>query len=187
MGIQRGSTSGIYTDFKKVYDSVRRQVLYNILTECGIPMKLSRLIKVCLNKTYSTVRLGKHLSVVFPIKKGLQQGDALTPLLCNFAVEHAIRKVQANQEGLILNGVHQLLVYADDVNRLNGLIHTIKKNTVALLVTSKENGLEVNAEKTKYMVMSRDHNAAQNNNNPLKGWNSSNIWGTAPTDQNSFS
>jgi hypothetical protein len=74
------------------------------------------------------------------------------------------RRVQANQEGLKLNGTHQLLVYADDVNILGRIIHAIKKNTEALVVTNKEIGLEVNAEKTKYMVMSRNQNAGQNHN-----------------------
>jgi hypothetical protein len=53
-----------------------------------------------------------------------------------------------------LNGTHQLLVYADDVNILGGSVHAIKKNTGALVVASKKVGLEVSAEKTKYMVMS---------------------------------
>jgi len=75
----------LFRDFKKAYDSVRRAVLYNILIELGIPMKLVRLIKMCLNKTYSRVWLGKHLSDVFPIRNGLKQGDALSPLLFNFA------------------------------------------------------------------------------------------------------
>jgi hypothetical protein len=65
---------------------------------------------------------------------------------------------------LKVNGTHQLLVYADDVNILGGSIHAIKKNTEALVVASKEIGLEVNAEKTKYMAMSRDQNAGQNHN-----------------------
>jgi len=59
--------------------------LYNILIEIGIAMKLAGLIKMCLNKTYSRVRVGKHLSNMFPIKNGLKQGDALSPLLFNFA------------------------------------------------------------------------------------------------------
>jgi hypothetical protein len=77
----------------------------------------------------------------------------LSPLLFNFTLEYAIRRVQLNQDGLKLNGTHQLLVYADGVNTLDESIHIIKKNTKALVVATKENGLEVNADKTTYMVM----------------------------------
>jgi hypothetical protein len=93
----------------------------------------------------------------------LKQGDALSPLLFNFALEYAIRRVQANQEGFKLNGIHQLVVYADDINIMGGSVHAIK-NTEAVVVASKEIGLEVNAEKTKYMAMSGDRNAGQNHN-----------------------
>jgi len=60
---------------------------------------------------------------------------------------------------LQLNGTHQLLDYSDEVNILGGSVHTIKDNAEPLVVTGKENELEVNADKTKYMVMSRDQNA----------------------------
>jgi hypothetical protein len=84
----------------------------------------------------------------------LKQGDALSPLLFNFALQYDIRRVPVNQDGLKLNGTHQLLVYADYVNILGKSIYTIKKNTNALVVASKDIGLEVNGDKTKYMVMS---------------------------------
>ena len=150
----------LFIDFKKAYVSVRKEVLYNILIEYGIPMKLVRLIKMCLNETYSRAQAGKHLSDMFPTRNGLKQ-DVLWPLLFNFALEYTIRRVQVNQDWLILTGTHQLLVYADDVNILGGSVHTIKKNAEALVVASKEIGLEVNGDKIKYMVMSYDQNAGR--------------------------
>jgi hypothetical protein len=71
----------LFTDFKEAYDSVQTEVLYNILTEHGVPMKLVRLIKMYLNETYSEVHIGKHLPDSFSIQNGLKQGDALSPLL----------------------------------------------------------------------------------------------------------
>jgi len=168
-------------DFKKAYDSVMREDLYNIFIQFGIPMKLVILIKMCLTETYSRVRVGKNLSDMFPIRNGLKQGDALSPLLFNFAFEYTIRKLQVNQVGLKLNGTHQLLFYADDVSMLGGSLHTIKENTEALLVASKEIGLEVNADKTKYLVVSQDQNAVRSHSInidvvPWREWKSSNIW-----------
>jgi hypothetical protein len=69
-------------------------------------------------------------------------------LFFNFALEYAIRRVQVNQDSLKLNGAHQLLVYADDVNMLGGSLHIIKENAEALIVASKKIGIEVNANET---------------------------------------
>jgi hypothetical protein len=87
------------------------------------------------------------LSDSFHIHNGLKQGDALLPLVFNFALEYAIRKVQENQVRLKLNGTHPMLVHAD-VNLLGDNVGTIKNNTEALIDTSMEDGLEVITEKT---------------------------------------
>jgi hypothetical protein len=115
------SVHQLFIDLKKPYDSVRREVLYNILIDLGVPMKLGRLNKMCLNETYSKVRTGKHLSDSFPIQNGRKQGDSLSPLLSSFSLGYAIRKVQENQVGLKLNGTLQLQAYADDVTLLGDL------------------------------------------------------------------
>jgi hypothetical protein len=82
----------VFIDFKKVYDPVRREVLYNIRIEYGVPIKLVRLIRIFLNETYSRVCIGKHFSDSFLIQNGLK-------LLFNFALEYTIRKVQGKPSG----------------------------------------------------------------------------------------
>jgi len=89
---------------------------------------------------------------------------------------------------LKLNGTHQLLVYADGVNILGGSVHTIQENAEALVVAGREIGLDENADKTKYMVMSRDQHAGRSHsiktdNSSLKGCNSSNIWNNLNTSK----
>ena len=111
----------------------------------------------------------------------MKQGDALSPLLFNFALERAIRWVQVKQDGLKLNGTHQLLAYANDVNIFGGSVHTVKKNAEALVAATKEIGLEVQAHKTKYMTVFRDQNTGRihsmkMDNSPIERVESSNIW-----------
>ena len=100
--------------------------MHNILTQSGISLKLVRLINVCLNETYIRVSVGKRLFNRFPVKNGLKQGYALSPLFFKFALQYAIMRVQANQEGMKSSGTHQLLIYADDANMLGGSIRSIR-------------------------------------------------------------
>jgi len=95
------------------------------------------------------------------------------------------------QDGLKLNGTHQLLAYADDVNILGGSVDTVKKIAEALVAATKETGLEVNAHKTKYMTVSQDHNAGRIHsmkidNNSIERVEEFKYLGTMLTNQNSI-
>jgi hypothetical protein len=98
---------------------------------------------MCLHETCNKVRVGKHLSDSFRIQNGLKKGDVLLPMLFNFALVYATRKVQENQVSLKLNATHHLLAYADDVNLLGDNINTIKKNTKTLIDASKPNVMNI--------------------------------------------
>jgi len=181
----------LFIDFKKAYDSVRRELLCKILLDFGIPKKLVRLIKMSLTETYSRVQVGENVSDRFPTRNGLKQGDALSPLFFNFALEYTIRRVHVNQEGLKLNGILQLLAYVNDVNILGRSIHMLKENAEALVAATREIGLEISADKTKYMVMSREQNAGRNqcvriNNSTFQRVEEFKYLGTTITHQNSI-
>jgi hypothetical protein len=105
------------------------------------------------------VRVGRNLTN-FPVENSLKKGEALSPLLSNFALEYFLRRVQENQEGLKLTGTHQIVASADNVNIVGENVDTLKK-IEALLDASEEAVLELYQEKTKYMLMTRGQKIGQ--------------------------
>ena len=111
-------------------------------------------------------------------------------MLFNFALGYGFSRVQLNQDGLKLNGTHQLLAYADDII-LGGSVDTVKKNAEALVAATKEIGLEVNAHKSKYVIMSRDQNAGRIHSMKIDNSSTERVeefisLGTTLTNQNSI-
>jgi hypothetical protein len=111
---------------KKAYDSVRREVLYRILIEFGITRKRVGLIKMCLNKTYSALRIGKVCLTIFLFRMGWNK-EMLYYHYFKLCLSYDIRRVQENQEGLKLKGTCQRLACADDVNIVGENTGTVKK------------------------------------------------------------
>jgi hypothetical protein len=93
------------------------------------------------------------LSVAVSFSNGLEKGDALSPLLLNLSLEYVIRKVQENEDGMKLNEIYQLLIYANDINTFGEDINFIQKKTEALVEASNKIGLKVKAEKTQYVFI----------------------------------
>ena len=100
----------------------------------------------------------------------------LSPLLFNFALEYAIRRVQENRIGLELSGKRQLLVYADDVNMLGKNLQTVRENAEIFIKASKDIGLEVNSETNKCMITSRSQKVILNQNIVIKNSSFEKVW-----------
>lgn len=144
----------LFVDFKEAYDSIDREKLWIALRNYRIPKKIVKLVKICNQKTFCKVRFMGETSEHFECKISLRQGDALSPVLFNLALEKVIRDIREEQEMEII-GVNTLLAYADDIVILGISQKDIEEKAKKLFIASHNMGLLVNEAKTKYMVMSR--------------------------------
>ena len=146
----------LFVDFKSAYDTINRDTVYKAMLELGIPHHLIRLVKLTLADVKCRVRIQNELSRPFSSYTGLRQGDALSCLLFNLALESVIRKTELNRRGTIMTRSVQILAFADDVNIIARSQRDMSEAFLTLSNAAKEIGLQINYEKTKYQqIMDR--------------------------------
>uniref|UniRef100_A0A0K8TJE5 Reverse transcriptase domain-containing protein n=3 Tax=Lygus hesperus TaxID=30085 RepID=A0A0K8TJE5_LYGHE len=146
------SVHHLFIDFKAAYDSIRRDKLYAALREFEIPEKLCRMIETTMRRTICRVRIQGDLSEEFETTAGLRQGDALACLLFNIALERVVRLAGLSSRGNIFYKSTQLLAYADDINLMARTVRSLEEAFESLSQAAAEMGLQINMDKTKYMV-----------------------------------
>ncbi|KAL4126538.1 hypothetical protein QTP88_010759 [Uroleucon formosanum] len=145
-----------FIDYKKAYDSIHRASLIKILEEFGMPSKLISLVGCSISHTDIKVKVGQTLSKTVQVTTGLRQGDAISPVLFNIVLEKVVREAALDKEGVKLgeNNIG-ILAYADDIVLMADSKDKLKEQSKQLINAAKRVGLEINAEKTEYMVVQR--------------------------------
>ena len=147
----------LFVDFKQAYDSIKRSALFAIMEEFGFPKKLINLTKATLTDTKCKVLIQNILSDPFDITTGLRQGDKLSTILFNLALEKVIRAMTINWNGTIFNTSKQLLAFADDADLIGRGTIAVKEMFVEMDKEAEPIGLNVSEDKTKYLTLDRKH------------------------------
>lgn len=145
----------LFIDFKKAYDSINRKQMWKYLMEMGIPNKLVKLAQICTEASRCKVQINNEHSTDFEVVTGVRQGDGLSPLLFNLALEKALKKVKQQLPGLEVGKKVNILAFADDVTLLAEDANGIKALAETLIKETRKVGLEVSEEKTKYLIVGR--------------------------------
>lgn len=145
-------THHLFIDFSSAYDSIKRPQLYAAMEEFEIPRKLIRMVKATMENSMCKVRVQNELSESFETTNGLRQGDSLSCLLFNLALEKVIRDAGIQTRGTIFYRSQQLLAYADDIDIIGRTKNDIQKTFIAIKNSGEKMGLIINEEKTKYMI-----------------------------------
>lgn len=143
----------LFIDFKAAYDTINRIQLLRALRKFKVPEKLCKLIDMTLTQTKNVIRIEGEESNEFEVTQGLRQGDPLSTLLFNIALESIIRNTEINRQGTLLNKSHQCLAYADDVVLIARKKDELKRIAKQLVLAAKEMGLEINESKSQYMKL----------------------------------
>src|ERR1700744_3058784 len=161
----------LFVDFKQAYDSLDRNVFFSIMEEFCIPMKLTRLTKATLMDTKCRILIQNSPLDPFDIDTGFKQGDRLSTLLFNLALEKVARAMSINWNGTILNTSKQLTAFADDTDLLGRGILKVQESFVEMDMEARKVGLVVSEDKTKYMVLDRSHGTRIGQNLTMNEYN----------------
>ncbi len=143
----------LFIDFKAAYDTIIREELWGIMVQFGFPNKLIRLLKATLQGVMCSVKIQGSLSRPFESTKGLRQGDALSTILFNIALEGVVRRSGVETSGSIFNKSTQLLGYADDIDILARNIRSLSDSYLRLEKEANNIGLKVNEDKTQLLMI----------------------------------
>jgi sorting nexin-29 len=142
----------LFIDFEAAYDSIEREQLFKAMEEFEIPRKMIGLTKAILKNVKCRVKIQNQLSGTFATQKGLRQGDALSCLLFNIALEKVIRESGIDTRGTVFHKSTQLLAYADDVDIIGRTERAVSEAFIKLEEAAKRMGLIINQDKTKYLA-----------------------------------
>ena len=145
-------THHLFIDFKAAYDTIDRSELWKIMDENGFPGKLTRLIKATMDGNKCCVRISGGLSSSFESRRGLRQGDGISCLLFNIALEGVMRRAGINMRGTIFSRSSQIICFADDVDIIGKTREAVANLYTRLKREAGKIGLEINTSKTKYML-----------------------------------
>lgn len=145
-------THHLLIDFKSPYDTIDREQLWQIMHEYGFPDKLIRLLKATMERVMCVVRVSGTLSSPSESRKGLRQGDGLSCLLFNIALEGVIRRAGIDTSGTIFRKSVQLLGFADDIDIVALNFETMADTYIRIRAEARRIGLNINVSKTKHMI-----------------------------------
>lgn len=146
-------TDHLFIDFKQAYDTIDREQLWGIMVEFGFPFKLIRLLKATLTDVKSCVKVDGQLSEAFDSEIGLRQGDGISTMLFNIALEGVIRRSKIETGGSIFVKSTQVLAFADDIDIIGRNIRAVKDAYCKLEKEANKIGLQVNVDKTKFLMV----------------------------------
>ena len=145
------NTHHLFIDFKAAYDNIKRSELLNIMKELGFKNKLIRLVATTLNGSNCRIKLRGDKSNPLDIRKGLKQGDALSTLLFNVALEGTMRRASIHTSRTLATGLMQILGFADDLDIVGRTHNEVVETYIKLKQEAEKVGLVTNVNKTKYM------------------------------------